>query len=401
MTPFTWLAVISGGLIIAFCLGIRYTFGLFLPPMTIDLGIGREAFAFALAVQQVFWGVFQPPCGMIADKYGAGRVLLVGAAAYALGLVIMAHASDPLTLNLGVGVLVGFAVAATSFAVVLGAVGRLAPPERRGLALGVASAGGSFGQFVMIPVGHALLAGFGWSTALLLMAALSALMVPLALPLKGRPVRSEGRQSLKSALAEAAGHSGYWYLTAGFFVCGFHVAFIAFHLPAYLTDIGLSADTGAIALTLIGLFNIVGTYGFGALGDRWSKKYLLAVLYAVRGLIIALFVFLPKSELSVYLFASAMGVLWLGTVPLTSGLIAQIFGVRYLGTLFGIAFFSHQLGSFLGVWLAGRLFDITGSYDTVWLIAIALGVLAGVINMPIADRPLRRDAMPIAGSSGY
>jgi predicted MFS family arabinose efflux permease len=226
-------------------------------------------------------------------------------------------------------------------------------------------------------------------------------MVPLALPLKGRPARSDGAQGLKGALTEAAGHSGYWYLTAGFFVCGFHVAFISFHLPAYLTDIGLSADTGAIALTLIGLFNIVGTYGFGALGDRWSKKYLLAALYAVRGLIIALFVFFPKSELTVYLFASAMGLLWLGTVPLTSGLIAQIFGVRYLGTLFGIAFFSHQLGSFLGVWLAGRLFDTTGSYDTVWLIAIALGVLAGLINMPIADRPLRREAVPATGSPGY
>jgi predicted MFS family arabinose efflux permease len=338
---------------------------------------------------------------MIADKYGAGRVLLAGAAAYALGLVIMAYASGPLTLDLGAGVLVGFAVAATSFAVVLGAVGRLAPPERRGLALGIASAGGSFGQFIMIPVGHALLAGFGWSMALILMAVLSALMVPLALPLKGRPARSDGAQGLKGALTEAAGHSGYWYLTAGFFVCGFHVAFISFHLPAYLTDIGLSADTGAIALTLIGLFNIVGTYGFGALGDRWSKKYLLAALYAVRGLIIALFVFFPKSELTVYLFASAMGLLWLGTVPLTSGLIAQIFGVRYLGTLFGIAFFSHQLGSFLGVWLAGRLFDTTGSYDTVWLIAIALGVLAGLINMPIADRPLRREAVPATGSPGY
>jgi predicted MFS family arabinose efflux permease len=326
---------------------------------------------------------------MIADKYGAGRVLFVGAVVYAAGLVIMANATGPFLLNLGGGVLIGFGIAATSLAVVLGAVSRLAPPERRGLALGVASAGGSLGQFMMVPAGHALLSGFGWSMALMVMAVLAFAIAPFAFPLKGRPAHSEGAESLGAALGEAARHKGYWYLTAGFFVCGFHLALFAFHLPAYVADIGMAARVGATALTLVGLFNILGTYALSALGDRFTKKYLLSVAYSLRGVSMVLFLVMPISEFSVYLFASIMGFFWLGTVPLTSGLIAQIFGVRYLGTLFGITFFSHQVGGFLGVWMAGRVYDATGSYDLMWLIAIGLAAFAALVNLPIADRPLR------------
>ncbi|MDP6883209.1 MAG: MFS transporter [Rhodospirillales bacterium] len=390
------VVILCGALILSVSMGVRQSFGLFLAPMTFDLGIGREAFAFALAVQNLLWGLFQPLTGMIADRFGAGRVVVFGAAVYALGLIHMSGAATIAELNFGAGLLVGLGTAATGFAVVLGAVGRLVPPGRRSLALGVASAGGSFGQFVVAPAGQALITAQGWPGALVTLAVVAALIAPLALALAGRPGgQSEGEApalTLAQAIREATGHGGYRYLTLGFFVCGFQVAFIAVHLPAYLGDIGLTGETAALALALIGFFNIVGTFACGALGGIYSKKYLLSLLYLLRALVIAVFLMAPKTETTVLVFAAAIGFLWLGTVPLTSGLVGQIFGVRYLSTLFGIVFFSHQMGSFLGVWLGGYAFDALGSYDPVWMGSIALGLGAALLHLPINEKPLRASA---------
>ncbi len=388
------IALICGATILSLAMGIRQTFGLFLTPMSIDLGTGREAFALAIAVQNLLWGVLQPFTGMVSDKWGPGRVILVGTVAYIAGLLTMASATSAWSLNLGGGILIGLAMSCCSFSVVLGAVGRLVAPEHRSMALGIVSAGGSFGQFIMAPIGQQLITAQGWDGALITLAVLAASMAPLALLLGSRSASSRSQhapveQSLSQALGEAGRHPGYWYLTAGFFVCGFQVVFIAVHLPSYLTDIGLDASLGGAALALIGLFNVIGTWGAGALGGRYSKKYLLATFYAVRALVIAIFLILPKTELVVLLFAAAIGLLWLGTVPLTSGLVAQIFGVRYMSTLFGVVFLSHQLGSFLGVWLGGFVFDATGSYDAIWIGSIVLGLAAAALHVPIADRPLR------------
>jgi predicted MFS family arabinose efflux permease len=386
-----WIVVIAGALIISVGMGVRQTFGLFLSPMAADLGIGRETFGFALAIQQIMWGAFQPVMGAIADRFGSARVIVIGLAGYIVGLLIMGNATVAWHLDLGAGVLVGFALSGTTFAVVLGAVGRVVAPDKYSLAFGLATAGGSFGQFVMAPVGQQLIAGAGWSGALFSIAAITATTLPLAYLLRGRSAVPAGKreQTIAEAIREAAGHSGFWYLNAGFFVCGFQVVFIAVHLPAYVGDLGLSASVGAMALALIGFFNIIGSWGCGVLGDKRSKKYLLSSLYILRSVVTALFLFAPKTDIVVYLFASAMGLLWLGTVPLTSGLVAQIFGMRYMATLFGVVFFSHQLGSFLGAWLGGRLFDATGSYDLMWWISIVLGLASAALHLPIADRPLR------------
>jgi predicted MFS family arabinose efflux permease len=391
MPTAVWIVVAAGALVVSVSMGVRQTFGLFLPPMAVDLGIGRETFGFALAVQQIMWGAFQPVMGAVADRFGSGRVILIGLAGYVAGLLVMSHAATAWQLDLGVGVLVGFALSGTTFAVVLGAVGRVVAPEKRTFAFGLATSGGSFGMFVMAPVGQQLIAGAGWSDALLIMAGITAATVPLAFLLRGRTAAPAGKreQTIVEALREAASHGGFWYLNAGFFVCGFQVVFIAVHLPAYVGDLGLAASVGAVALALIGFFNILSSWGCGVLGDRRSKKYLLSVLYILRSAVTVLFLFAPKTDIVVLLFASAMGLLWLGTVPLTSGLVAQIFGMRYMATLFGVVFFSHQLGSFLGAWLGGRLFDATGSYDLMWWISIALGVAAAALHVPIADRPLR------------
>lgn len=393
MRAFVWIAVACAAFIVTVSMGIRQTFGLFLTPITIDLGIGREAFGFAVALQQIFWGLFQPACGMIADRYGTGRVLLAGTLAYMAGLAIMANATGPLQLDLGVGVFTGFAMAATAFPVVLGAVGRIVPTESRSMAFGIVSAGGSLGQFIMAPIGQGFIAAFGWSGALLAMIAIAAVMAPLAFPLTGKAGDSadgaQQSQSIGGAVSEAAAHGGYRYLTAGFFVCGFHVAFIAFHLPAYIGDLGLPPSIGAASLALVGFFNIIGSYLCGFLGGRYSKKNLLSAVYGLRAVVIAVFLILPKNEISVLALASAMGLLWLGTVPLTSGLIAQIFGVKYMATLFSIVFFSHQVGSFLGAWMGGWLYDLTGSYDMMWWISIALGIVAMGLHLPIIEKPLR------------
>lgn len=392
MTPFVWLAMACGGLILAISMGIRQAFGLFLPPLTADLSIGRETFAFAMAIQQIFWGGLHPFFGVIADRYGAGRVIAFGGVAYAAGLYLMSIATGPLMIDAGGGVLVGTALAATTFGPVLGAVGRLVPPERRSFAFGLVSAGGSLGIFIVAPISHGLISGFGWSAAFIALTAVALVMVPLAVPLAGKPPASSGseaRLSLADALGEAGRHPGYWYLNLGFFVCGFHVSFVAFHLPAYLSDMGLPASSGALALVLIGFFNVVGTYLCGLAGARYAKKYSLSTLYFLRAIVFAVFLAAPKTELTVMVFASAIGLLWLGTVPLTSGLVAHIFGVRYLGTLFGIVFVSHQIGGFVGVWWAGWMFDRTGSYDSAWIFSIVLALAATLLHLPIAERPVR------------
>ena len=386
------LVLICGAIILTLGLGIRASFGLFLQPMSTDLGWGRSHFSFAMALSNLIWGLAQPFFGAWADKKGAARVIVVSGLLYAAGLALMPFSTTPLMLDASAGLMVGLGLSGVSFGVILGVVGRAFPPERRSLALGIASSGGSFGQFLMLPFGQLLISTLGWQTALLVLAGTIMATVPLAAAMMEgrRPVATGTQQSLSQALREAGAHSGFWYLTAGFFVCGFQVAFISVHLPAYLLDVKMTPAVGATALALIGLFNIAGSFVAGYLGGRFSKKYLLSGIYLLRAVIIALFLVLPVSPMSVYLFAAGIGFLWLGTVPLTNGLVAQIFGVRFVSTLFGIVFLSHQLGSFTGVWLGGYLFDATGSYHLVWIGSIALGVIAAILNLPIDERPLER-----------
>lgn len=391
------LLLICGSLIVSLSMGLRHTFGLFLQPMTQDLGWTREAFSFAIALQNLVWGAATPFAGWLADRFGAGKVLVVGGLLYALGLALMAYSTDPGSFSLSAGVLVGLGLSGTTFSVVYGAVGRAVSAEKRAGALAIVGAAGSFGQFMLVPVGQNLLTGIGWLQTLLIFAVAAALIAPLAAGAAERGHHEPAgarRQSTAEALREAFGQRSFWLLTLGFFVCGFQVVFIGAHLPSYVLDKGLPPGVGMLALALIGLFNIFGTYGFGALGGRFSKKYLLSIIYLTRSAVIALFLILPLSPLSVAVFAAAMGFLWLGTVPLTNGLVAQIFGVRYLAMLSGFVFFSHQVGSFLGVWLGGLLFDQTGSYNLVWLICIALGGVAALLNLPVDERPLARAPAP-------
>jgi predicted MFS family arabinose efflux permease len=387
------LIILGGGSILCIALGIRQSFGLFMGPISHSLGLGREVFALAIAMQNILWGLAQPISGMIADRFGSARVILTGTLVYALGLFVMSGATQPLTLQLGGGLLIGLGLSATSFAVVLGAVGRLAPPEVRSQALALASAGGALGQFLMIPIGQNLLTMQGWQASLFFLALLALLMAPSALFLRGRSTSSmQDPESLYTspihALRGALDHAGYRRLTAGFFVCGFHVVFIAVHLPTYLTDQGLPMHLGASALTAIGFANIFGTYFWGHLGGVFRKRNVLASLYLLRAIVLTLFVLLPKTQISVLAFAAAMGLLWLGTVPLTSGVVAQIYGPRYLGTLFGMVFLGHQVGAFVGAWLPGFVFDATGSYEPMWVLAIALSLMATVLHLRLNDQPV-------------
>jgi MFS family permease len=389
--------MVCGTSILGLAIGIRLSFGLFLQPMSQTLSWGRETFAFAIALQNILWGLTQPLMGLLADKYGARKVVALGGLGYSLGLYLMSQADSPLTLNLTAGLLIGVSLSATSFAVVLGAVGRAVSERNRSMALGIASAGGSVGQALILPIGQALIAAYGWVLALGGLVAIAFLMVPLAAALgpAGRksPKQVPGGQLISQALAEASLHRGYWLLTAGFFVCGFHVTFMATHLPAYIVDSGLSPGLGATALALIGLFNILGSFFWGVMGGRHSKKFSLSSLYFARAVLMTALLVFPVSSFSILVFASGMGFLWLGTVPLTSGLIGQIFGVRYLSTLFGIVFFSHQIGAFLGVWMGGYIFDVTGSYDIVWYVAVVLGVLSALLHWPINEQPVTRLAL--------
>ena len=391
------VAVLTAGVaILIFAMGIRQAFGIFLTPVAIDLEIGRQAFGLAIAVQNLLWGLAQPAVGAIADRFGAVRVTIVGALLYAAGLALTTMASDPLGLNVTLGVLIGLALSGTTYVTVLGAVGRVVPAERRSLAFGLCTAAGSFGMFAVVPGAQALLDAFGWQEAFLILAIAVSLLVPLSLGLRpaDRVTTSSaaGGQSLWQAVRQARGHGSYWLLNAGFFVCGFHVAFIATHLPAYLGDNGMPMAVNGWALAMIGLFNIFGSYIFGLLGGRLRQKYVLSALYLARAGVIALFVMVPLTPTSAILFGAAIGFLWLGTVPLTSGLVAKFFGVQYLSMLYGFVFMFHQIGAFLGAWGAGYAFDVFGSYDAVWIASIALGLFAALIHLPIRDAPALRPA---------
>ena len=380
-------------------MGIRQSFGIFLTPIAIDLQVGRQVFGMAIALQNLLWGLAQPFSGAIADKFGAAWVMIAGGVIYALGVGLAAFATDPLELNFTLGVLVGLALAGTTYGTVLGAVGRVVPAEKRSLAFGACTAAGSFGMFAIVPGAQALLDAFAWRDALIVLAISISLLVPLAFGFRESDrliVAGSGGQTIMTALGEARTHSGYWLLNAGFFVCGFHVAFVATHLPAYLADHGLSPSVSAWLLAMIGLFNIFGSYLFGALGGRYRQKWVLAAIYLARAVVIALFVLMPLSGASAIAFGAGIGFLWLGTVPLTSGLVARVFGVRYLSMLYGVVFASHQLGAFLGAWGGGWAYDVLGSYEMIWLASIALALFAAAVHIPIRDQPLPRlrEALP-------
>ncbi|MFV3414463.1 MFS transporter [Pseudomonas nitroreducens] len=391
-----WILV-SGALILALSLGIRHGFGLFLAPMSAEFGWGRETFAFAIALQNLIWGVAQPFTGAVADRFGAMRTVLVGGILYAVGLVLMGYSDSAFSLSMSAGLLIGIGLSGTSFSVILGAVGRAVPLERRSMAMGISAAAGSFGQFAMLPGTLGLIGWLGWSAALLALGLLVAFIVPLAVLMKDKPLPMQGHeQTLGEALREAAGHSGFWLLSLGFFVCGFQVVFIGVHLPAYLVDRHLPATVGTTVLALVGLFNVFGTYIAGWLGGRMSKPRLLTGLYLLRAVVIVAFIWAPLSVWTAYAFGIAMGLLWLSTVPLTNGTVATLFGVRNLSMLGGITFLFHQIGAFLGGWLGGYVYDHTGNYDLVWQVSILLSLLAGLLNWPVRERPVERTALGAA-----
>jgi predicted MFS family arabinose efflux permease len=389
--------LICGSLVLTVMMGLRNTLGLFMKPMTIDLGGGREVLAFGLAVSNLLWGAAGPFAGAIADKFGTSRAILIGGLLYAGGFVALSAATDGSLVLVG-NVLQGFAMAGAGFSIILGAVGRAAPPEKRSLALGIVAAGGSFGQFAFVPYAQVFIDMLGWREAMFVIAVTALSILPLALGLRGlqAPAVAQSQQTLRAALKEAFGHSGFWLLTIGFFVCGFQVVFVGVHLPAYVADKGLPGWVGAWALALVGLFNIIGTYTAGALGQTKRKKYLLAGIYIGRSLVFVAFLLAPISEASVLVFGAALGLLWLSTVPLTSGLVAQIFGTTYMSTLYGIVFFSHQIGSFMGAWLGGKVFDLYGSYDVVWGLCVATGFIAAALHWPLRDAPQPRLAAQAA-----
>ncbi len=389
--------LLAGTVVLILAFGIRTSFGIFMVPISENMGWGREVFGFSMAMQNLLWGAAQPFAGAIADRWGPGRVIAGCGAMYVLGLLVMAGAATPLGMTTGVGIVIGIALSGTGFPVVLAVIARSVPEEKRSLYLGLGSAGGSSGQVLMVPIAHGLLGAVDWTVAVLVLAAMAAVMVPLAAALAGNPNAGVNpavkKQSIGEAIREAGGHRGYWLLNAGFFVCGFHVAFVATHLPAFIIDRGLAAGYGTAALTLVGFGNIIGSWLSGVLGGRYSKRYLLSALYFARAAVFFIFIMLPVTPASVIAFSFSLGLLWLSTVPLTSGLVAQIFGPRYMATLFGIVFFSHQIGSFLGAWLGGYFYDLTGTYEVVWWLSVGLGIFSGLVHWPIDERPVARLAV--------
>ncbi|NCN71622.1 MAG: MFS transporter [Betaproteobacteria bacterium] len=392
--------LICGAAIVTLSMGIRHGFGLWLQPITQAQNWSRENFAFAMAIQNLVWGFSGIFAGMVADRFGAFRVILAGALLYALGLVGMAYATSVFTFSLTTGVLIGMAQAGTTYAVVYGVIGRNVSASKRSLAMGIAAAAGSFGQFLMVPTEGFLIDRLGWQQALVALAAAALLMLPLAWGLREPNFRAGAghvrEQSIFQALHEAFKYRSFQLLMAGFFVCGFQVVFIAVHMPSYLKDHGLAPQVASYSLALIGLFNVFGTYIAGLLGQHLQKKYILAFIYFSRSVVISVFLLLPLSPMSVYVFSAVMGLLWLSTVPPTNAAIAQIFGLAHFSMLGGFVFFSHQIGSFLGVWLGGFLFDRTGSYDLVWYLAIGLGVIAALLNLPIKEAAIAREPLPQA-----
>ncbi len=392
--------LIFGSLMVTLSMGIRHGFGLFNMPITSANGWGRETFALAIALQNLIWGFAQPVAGALADRYGPFKIMILGGFLYAVGLIGMALTNDPLLFHLAGGLSIGIGLAATTYSVVYGIIGRNVSPQKRVWAMGVTAAAGSFGQFLMMPLEQGLITNFGANEALIYLGLMASLMIPIAFFLResGFAPNQAGDQTIRQALNEAIGNRNFRFLMMGYFVCGFQVIFISVHLAPYLKDMsaiypGINGATVATtALALIGLFNVIGTYYAGVLGERFPKRFLLSGIYFTRSLAIALFLLMPLSSMSTYVFAAVMGVLWLSTIPLTNAIVAQIFGVKYLTMLSGVVFFSHQLGSFCGAYFGGYLYDLTGSYQIVWGIAMALGVFAGLINLPIREEPLQRTA---------
>jgi MFS family permease len=388
--------LICGCLIGTIGFGPRAALGLFLNPMSVANGWSREVFSLALAIQVIVWGTAQPFAGAIADRFGSMRVLSAGAVLYCAGLVLMAYSRTPGMLDFSAGALTGLGIAGSSFTIVIAAFSKLMPPHMRSLSFGLGTAAGSFGQFLFSPLAVGFIDLFGWQHALVVFGFIVLLVIPLSAAVRTPPMDSGGqqdtasKQSLRHALIEAFGHRSYVLLVLGFFTCGFQLLFITVHLPAYLIDRGLSVDAGAWAIGVIGLFNIIGSVAAGWLGDRMPKRYLLSIIYVLRSLAVVTFITLPVTTGSAILFGAVMGLLWLSTVPPTSGLVALMFGTRWMATLFGFAFFSHQVGGFLGVWLGGLLYTSTGSYDVVWWLSVVLGVVSAIINLPIIEKPIER-----------
>jgi len=393
--------LLCGAAIVTLSMGIRHGFGLWLQPITMERGWTRETFAFAIAVQNLAWGVAGPVAGALADRFGAWKVLIGGGVLYTVGLVLMALATSGLAFTGSAGLLLGMAQSGTTYAVIYGVIGRNVDPSRRTWAMGVAAAAGSFGQFLMVPVENWLIGSFGWQNALFILGCAALAIAPLAFGLKEPKATAAAggeHQSIGAALREAFGYPSFQLLMAGYFVCGFQVVFIGVHMPSYLKDQGMTPDVATSALALIGLFNVFGTYAAGMIGQRWPKKYLLSSIYVLRSVAIVLFLALPLTPWSVYVFSAVMGLLWLSTVPPTNAVVAQIFGVRYLSMLSGFVFLSHQIGSFLGVWLGGKLYDASGSYDIVWWLAVALGVFAALVNLPVREAAIDRGPRSMAAA---
>ena len=385
--------LICGAMIVTLSMGVRHGFGLWLQPITQAQGWSRETFAFAIAIQNLVWGCTGIFAGMLADRFGAFRVIIGGALLYACGLWGMAHAGSPLLFALSCGALIGSAQAGTTYAIIYGVIGRNVSVERRSWAMGVAAAAGSFGQFLMVPVEGWLINSLGWQEALVALALAALIIIPLSFGLREPPRALQGtgpQQSILQALREAFSYPSFQLLMAGYFVCGFQVVFIGVHMPSYLRAHGLSPQVASLALALIGLFNVFGSYAAGALGQRLAKRKILAFIYSARSVAILAFLLAPLTPASVYVFSAVMGLLWLSTVPTTNAIVAQVFGVAHLSMLSGFVFFSHQIGSFMGVWLGGYLYDRTGSYDVVWYISIALGVMAALVNLPVRESAIVR-----------
>jgi MFS family permease len=395
----TWrtplVIIICGCAIALLGFGPRSSLGFFIQPMSREFGWGRDVFGLALALQNLLWGLGQPIAGAIADRFGLLRVMVIGALLYAGGLLMMRYAATPSSLDLGTGVLIGFGLSGCSFNLVLSAFSKLLPPEKRGLALGAGTAAGSFGQFLFAPFGVAMIDNFGWQAALTVFAFLMLLIIPLALALSTPPATSSNvpaadQQSFKTALAEAFGHRSYVLLVLGFFTCGFQLAFITVHLPAYLSDRGVSSQTGGWVVAAIGLFNIIGSLSVGWLQNKYPKRYILSLIYLARAISIVAFISFPITTFSAIVFGAATGLTWLSTVPPTSALVALMFGTRWFATLYGFAFVSHQVGGFLGAWLGGIVFEKFGSYTPIWWLSVLFGLLSALINLPIVEQPVAR-----------